>query len=252
MICLDPRNPQAASLLEALSRELDLDRLPEELCLVIGGDGWMLRCVREQGPDRVYLGLNAGHLGFLLNDVQGADGLTRAARAIEEGRYRPYPFPRLRMEATTVDGERREALAVNDVYVERSSGHTARLSLRIDGVTIVEQMACDGLIVATGLGSTAYSFSAGGVPCHPLVRALQVTPICPHNPRLSPFSLPESTSIEIAVLDHALRPARVVADGVEHGTIRELRVARAEPDIRLAFLEGQELTATLVRKILRA
>ncbi len=251
MICLDPRNPQAGRLLAALRGRLDLDALPADLCLVVGGDGWMLRCIRDHGPDFVYLGLNAGHLGFLLNDVGETNGLDRAARALSEGRYQPHTFPRLAVEARTVEGALRRALAVNDVYVERSSGHTARLRLSIDGVQVVDQMACDGLIVATGLGSTAYSFSASGVPCHPLVRALHVTPICPHTPRLSPFSLPESTQIVIDVLDHDLRPARVVADGVETGTITQIRVARAEPDIRLAFLEGHDFTATLVRKILR-
>lgn len=251
MICLDSRNPRAAALLARLEERLPLDLLPPELCLAIGGDGWMLRCIRENGPGYVYLGLNAGHLGFLLNDVRDEAELDRAARALREGRWRAWAFPRLALTAHPVEGAPRAAEAVNDVYVERSSGSTARLRLRIDGVQVVDQMVCDGLIIATGLGSTAYSFSAGGVPCHPLVRALHVTPICPHTPRLSPFSLPESTTIELEVLDHARRPARVVADGVDHGPVERLRVCRAEPDVRLAFLDGHDFTATLVRKILR-
>jgi len=252
MICLDPRNPQASSLLEALSAAVDLDTLPDDLALVLGGDGWMLRCIRAHGPDQVYLGLNAGHLGFLLNDARDAEGLRRAARALTERRWSTWSFPRLRLEAWDEGGYQRQAEAVNDVYVERSSGNVARLSLRIDGVTVVDRMSCDGLIVATGLGSTAYSYSAGGVPCHPLLRAVHVTPICPHAPRLSPLSLPERTVVEVQVLDPDTRPVRVVADGVDLGDVVHIRVVPADRDVRLAFLEGHDFTATLVRKILRS
>lgn len=252
MICLDPRNPQAASLLESLSALTDLRALPEELAVVLGGDGWMLRCIREHGPDRVYLGLNAGHLGFLLNDAKDAAGVAHAAGALRERRWCTWSFPRLRLEADDEQGAPLAADAVNDVYVERSSGNVARLGLRIDDVTVVEKMSCDGLIVATGLGSTAYSYSAGGVPCHPLLRAVHVTPICPHAPRLSPLSLPEDTRVEVEVLDPLYRPVRVVADGVDLGSVTRIRVLRAERDVRLAFLEGHDFTATLVRKILRS
>lgn len=251
MICLDPRNPRAAELFEALRPHLDPADLPDELCLVVGGDGWMLRCIRENGPGLVYLGLNAGNLGFLLNEVRPLLEPAGLAAALRERRWLVQSFPRLGLDAWGDDGPPRHAEAVNDVYVERSSGHTAHLRLVINGLCVVERMVCDGLIVATGLGSTAYSFSAGGVPCHPLVRAVHVTPICPHTPRLSPFTLMEDARIEIEILHPERRPARVVSDGVDHGAAVRLCVARVEQDVRLAFLEGHHFTTALIQKILR-
>ena len=250
MIRIDPDNPRAVELGAALDTLLDAAALPPDLTVVLGGDGWMLSCVREGGPGQTYLGLNAGHLGFLLNDVKG--DLAGAAEAVRAGRYTAWSFPRLQLTAWAPDGASLQAVAVNDVYVERSTGHTMKLRLTIDGVPVVESLATDGLIVATALGSTAYSFSAGGVPCHPLVRAFQVTPICPHTPRLSSFSVPEEAEIEVLVLEPEQRPARVVSDGVDHGRIARMRVTRATPDVRLAFLAGHNMTGTLVRKILHA
>lgn len=251
MFRIDPQNPRAVALGEALGALLSPDELEPGLVVVVGGDGWMLSTVREGGPERTYLGLNAGHLGFLLNDVRGPEALAAAAAALRERRYKAELFPRLSMDAEGADGSKVQARAINDVYVERSSGHTAHLRLSIDGTQVVESMSCDGLIVATGLGSTAYSFSAGGAPSHPLVRALYVTPICPHSPRLSPFSLPAGSVVEVEVLEPEIRPARAVCDGVEQGRVRRLAVRGAD-DVRLAFLEGHDFTGTLVRKILRA
>lgn len=251
MIWIDPQNPKAVALGEALAAHLRPDEVPSDVVVVVGGDGWMLSCVREGGPARTYVGLNAGHLGFLLNDLKGPDAVAAAAAALREGRFRTSLFPRLRMVAERAEGQTATAEAINDVYVERSSGHTAQLRVSIDGTRVVDAMSCDGLIVATGLGSTAYSFSAGGSPSHPLVRAIHVTPICPHSPRLSPFGLPADALVEIEVLHPEIRPARAVCDGVEHGLMRRLSV-RAGSDVRLGFLEGHDFTGTLVRKILRA
>ena len=145
---------------------------------------------------------------------------------------RPWAPCTIRQAAARPDSEDTSAEAINDVYVERSSGHTAHLRLSIDGTRVVESMSCDGLIVATGLGSTAYSFSAGGAPSHPLVRALNITPICSHSPRLSPFSLPAEAFVEIEVLEPKIRPARAVCDGVDHGLVTRLSVGRAS-DVRL-------------------
>ncbi|NOY24877.1 MAG: NAD(+)/NADH kinase, partial [Oligoflexia bacterium] len=142
--------------------------------------------------------------------------------------------------------------AINDVYVERTSGAMALLRLAVSGATVVDQLACDGVIVATALGSTAYSFSAGGVPSHPMAQALHVTPICAHAPRLSPFVLPRQTMVEIEVLRSEGRPVRAFTDGIEHGPVKRVRISPTAEQVHLAFLPQHDFTATLVRKILKA
>ena len=203
--------------------------------------------IRELGTDPVYLGLNTGHLGFLLNDV---DDLDTVAQALATGSWKVHAFPRLSMEATAPDGSVHRATAVNDLYMERSSGQTAHLRLQIDGVTVVERLVCDGLLASTALGSTAYSFSAGGVPCHPLLRATHITPVCPHSPRLSPFLLPPDKVIEVEALTTDRRPVRAVADGVSYGAVTRLRIGSDHDMARLAFLEGHHFTRALIRKVL--
>lgn len=249
VISVDPRNPRALALCEALRQRVDFASLPEDLAVVFGGDGWMLQSIRTHGPARTYFGINAGHLGFLLNN--GAD-LSALCETLCSARYRSFSFPQLHLRAWDHEGRAFEAEAVNDIYLERSTGQTAHLTVRVDGQPAVEQLVCDGLIVATALGSTAYSYSAGGVPCHPRVQAMHVTPIAPHAPRLSPVVLPLDSVVEVEAHATRKRPVRVVCDGVEQGSVQRLRVERGRHDVRLAFAEDHAFTATLIQKVLKA
>lgn len=249
MVEVDPRNPRAAALFEGLRAHLDLESLDPSLCLVVGGDGWMLSVMYRLGSGYTYLGLNAGTLGFLLNEAH--DPAVVAAELRAEA-WQSHAFPRLQMLAVNTHGDEIESLAVNDLYLERSTGQTAHLRLTLDSVVVVERLVCDGLLVATALGSTAYSFSAGGIPCHPLVAATQVTPICPHLPRLSPMVLPLDTHIRVEAVSTDRRPVRAICDGVDRGPVVEMRIRRAKEDVKLAFLEGHHFTETLVKKILQS
>jgi NAD+ kinase len=248
MLRVDEHNPKAVALAERLRQRLRPSTLPEDLCVAIGGDGWMLTCIRELGPRYVFLGLNAGHLGFLLNDIADLDQVVDQLR---HSAWTAANFPRLGMHTQSPSGESLEAMAVNDLYAERSTGQTAHLRLRINGETVVERLICDGLLIATALGSTAYSYSAGGVPTHPLVRSIQITPVCPHSPRLSPFILPEGARIEVDALQTDRRPVRVVADGRDIGPMASMQIQVGD-EIRLAFLDGHQFTRTLISKVLRS
>lgn len=249
MFCVDPDNPRARALAEKLEEHLDFELVDPNLCLVVGGDGWMLTCIRDKGPDHVFVGLNAGTLGFLLNDVEDA---ANVAAAIHEGRYTHWNFPRLSVTCSTLNGDNVRSTAVNDIYAERMTGKTAHLRLTIDTEPIVDRMVADGVVVATALGSTAYSFSAGGPACHPLVPAVHVTPICPHMPRIPPLTLPENAEVVVDVRDPELRPVRAVADGTDCGQIKRMVIAPSAKPVKLAFLEGHMFTRTLIRKLLRS
>ena len=249
MLLVDTRNPSARAVHDRIAPHINIDALPEDLHLIIGGDGWMLSCIHRYGPGPTYLGLNGGHLGFLHNDVQDP---AEVGAKIMAGAWKAWSFPRLAMTGQCPDGSQVTGTAVNDIYVERMTGQTARIRLRIGGVTVVEQMVCDGLITATALGSTAYSFSAGGVPCHPLVSGIHITPICPHAPRLSPFVLPLDAQIDVEILRHEHRPVRAVSDGIDHGAVLSIKVGTAPEPAKLAFLEGRHFTETMIRKVLKS
>ncbi len=249
MIQQDPHSEKAARLVAELEKHLDFSTLPEELCLVVGGDGFLLRAIKEGGNDLTYLGLNAGSLGFMLNDVSEP---AETAALLAEGAWQVEQVPRLAMRGLTSSGDEVGDLALNDVYLERMTGQLVHVQIRIDGVVAVERMTCDGVIVSTALGSTAYAYSAGGPACHPGLRLLQLTAICPHLPRLPPITLPPTADVDIEVLDSARRPARVVSDGRGLQGIERIRVGNANSDIKLAYLRGHHPTATLIRKLIQA
>jgi NAD+ kinase len=249
VIVADPRNERARELAEGLRQRLPEGWAPPDLRLVLGGDGFMLRTIAEYGVGFVFLGLNAGHLGFLLNDVDG--DLDALVARLVAGQWREYRFPRLHTAVTKRDGQVAHDIAINDVYLERSTGQTAHVSVTIDGTLLHEDLAADGLILATALGSTAYNFSAGGTAAHPEVPVLLVTPICPHRPRLPPVILPASVIAEVEVLTPFRRPVRAVADGRAIEDVAHIVVRQSEPVVRLAWLHPHDFTRHLVHKILK-
>lgn len=243
----DPHNPKAQALRALLEPRLDPARLPADLCLVLGGDGTLLRAIRELGAGPLYLGLNCGHLGFMLNEPGEVDTLPERLHQVE--RWQRSEIPRLRALASGADGEV-EALALNDVYLERASGQSAHLRVLVDGQRVVERMVCDGVIASTALGSTAYALAAGGVACHYLLPLVQVVPINPHAPRLQPIALPARSVIEVEVLDAHRRPVKAVADGQDLCQVERVRVQDAASGVRLAWLAGHDPTGALIRKLL--
>lgn len=253
MLHVDRRNPRARELGEALALRLRGSPLPEGLNIVVGGDGWLLSTLRGHGPEGVFLGVNAGRVGFLLNDMDADGAIDRLAGCIVNGTLDVYRFPLLQGEVELSRGRGScQTQAVNDLFVERTDGSMALLKVRVNGAPVVDELACDGIIVATALGSTAYSFSAGGVPSHPMAQALHVTPICAHAPRLSPFVLPLESEVEIEVLRGEHRPVRAFSDGMALGEVQRVRVAPAKASVSLAFLPGHDFTVTMVRKIIKA
>lgn len=249
MIVCDERNPKAVALLDGLLKRLDADwQPPSEVAIVIGGDGFLLRTVALHGMSKAWLGLNAGHVGFLLNDATDLDGV---ADALREGRLEFHEFPLVHATITLVDGTVLEERAINDVYLERMTGQAARLRLAVDGTEVVEQLVADGLIFATALGSTAYAYSAGGQPLHPLLKVLQITPICPHQPRLPSVALPDTAVAEVEVQQYGWRPVRAVADGRAIDSVRHLRVSLQGRGVRLVYLDSHDFTRRMLRKIVR-
>ena len=249
MIVWDKHNPSAVQLHSELLTLLPSDRtLDDSVIVVIGGDGFLLRTADEYGIDCAYLGLNAGHVGFLLNNV---GSLQETARDISEKRWKEYAFPLIEAEIEHDDGQRSVHRAINDIYLERMTGQTARVSLTIDGHHVVRELVADGLVFATALGSTAYAFSAGSIPVHPELSVLQVTPICPHVPRLTPFTLPANATAHVEVHDRRWRPVRAVTDGRGHDNVCTVGVRQSEHKVRLCYLTPHDFTQQLLTKIVQ-
>ena len=242
----DARNPKAAEYRKALEARLHSD-LPEGLTIVIGGDGYLLRTVHSNDYEGVFLGLNAGRLGFLLNDVSSWD---HVVERVQSGAYTAHAFPLLEGNFSLANGDVVTDKAINDIYLERASGQTARLAIGIDGHEVVETLVADGIVFSTALGSTAYNFSAGGMACHPTLSLLAVTPICPHHPRLSPFALPGGSRARVEVRDSDRRPVRGVTDGRELNDVIAVELQLSESKVQLAYFDDHDFTGHMVRKIL--
>jgi NAD+ kinase len=150
-----------------------------DMVIVLGGDGTILRVARElEGTATPILGVNLGHLGFLTG-IHG-ERLQGPVRDVLRGQY--DISRRHTLQTALVRSGRRRAVhrALNDVVVSRGAlSRIVRLRLFVDGELLTEYV-CDGMILATATGSTAYSLSAGGPILVPTARALVITPICPH------------------------------------------------------------------------
>ena len=248
-ILYDSDNPRAAELYECLKAPLSSEDTGPETFLVLGGDGFMLRSLRERyHPGAVFLGLNCGSVGFLLNAVP--EDLPELVGKIRAKSFSIRKFPRIAMEVADQEGRTHRATAVNDIYLERTEGQCCHLRLVVDGIPVVERLVCDGIITSTALGSTAYNFSASGPVCHPSLRVLCVTPICPHSPRLRSVVLPLSSTISIEVLDPARRKAQALADGITFENITALTVTQSQEEVQLAFFDGHDYTAEMIHKVL--
>ena len=192
--------------------------------VALGGDGFMLHTLHamlEAGDPRPVFGMNRGTVGFLMNDWR----LDRLAERIDGAKaIRVAP---LEMTAHTLAGETFTHAAINEVSLLRETRQTAKIEISVNGRAAMPELACDGVLVATPAGSTAYNLSAGG-PILPLqAKMLALTPISPFRPRRwSGAILPDDTPICFRVLDPENRPVSAVADQFE---VRDV----ARVDVRL-------------------
>lgn len=195
---------------------------PEEADIIValGGDGFMLQTLREtMGSGKKVYGMNRGTIGFLMNEYH-EDGLReRIAEAIPET-IRP-----LEMVSEDVDGNILSALAINEVSLFRQSFQAAKIRITIDGKVRVEELICDGIMVATPTGSTAYNLSAHG-PILPLdAPLLALTPVSPFRPRRWRGALiPNRSTVELTILEPEKRPVNAVADNNEAKSVLKVRV----------------------------
>lgn len=202
-----------------------------DVIVALGGDGFMLQTLREtMSTGKVVYGMNRGTVGFLMNQFQ-EDGLVERIEAAISETIRP-----LEMTATTADGSIVPALAINEVALWRQSYQTAKIRITVDDQVRLDELNCDGVMVATPAGSTAYNLSAHG-PILPLdAPLLALTPVSPFRPRRWRGALlSDKSTVRLDILEAQKRPVNAAADHTEVKSVASVTVR-----------ESRDRTATLL------
>src|SRR5215475_12015209 len=213
--------------------------------VALGGDGLMLQTMHAHLNSRIPIyGMNRGSVGFLLNDYH-EDSLKERLKAAETTIIHP-----LRMTAYDRHGVKHEALAINEVSLFRQIYQAAKLRISVDGRVRLDELICDGVLVSTPAGSTAYNLSAHG-PILPIDAPLMVlTPISPFRPRRWRGAiLPNEAVVLIEVLEPEKRPVSAVADNTEFRDVIAVEVKEAsDVDIVMMFDPGHSLAERILRE----
>jgi NAD+ kinase len=228
-----PEAQEALAELEARHGKGDPNKA--DTLVVLGGDGTMLRALHANMERKARaFGMNCGTVGFLMNRYDGADLPARIERAMSV-ELRP-----LEMLATTRDGASHRRLAINEVSLLRQTAQAAKIGIEIDGTMRLEELVCDGVLVATPAGSTAYNLSAHG-PILPLGSGvLALTPISAFRPRRWRGAiLPQGARLLFRIHDPARRSVSATADYTEIRDVVEVAV-RSDPSIALSLLFDPE------------
>lgn len=215
---------EVAKAAEALlRRRYDFAEIDDaETFVALGGDGFMLQTLHhmlEGTCPKPVFGINRGTVGFLMNEWR-IDRLAERIAAAKPIRVAP-----LQMRATTVSGDQFTYAAINEVSLLRETRQTAKIEISVNGRVALPELACDGVLVATPAGSTAYNLSARG-PILPLqARMLALTPISPFRPRRwSGAILPDDTAVCFTILEAENRPVSAVADQIEVREVAKVEV----------------------------
>jgi len=216
-----------------------------DIIVALGGDGFVLETLHgylERGVP-IY-GMNCGTVGFLMNHYDEEDLPQRLAKA-EEVALRP-----LRMDVRTADGDTVSALAINEVSLLRAARQAAKLKIGIDGIVRMPELICDGILVSTPAGSTAYNLSAHG-PIIPMAAPLlALTPISAFRPRRWHGALlPNTAEIVFDVLEADKRPVSATADFTEVRDVIQVRVREdASVSLHLLFDPEHDLEERIIKE----
>ncbi len=204
--------PEAQKALNLLKKSYDsVPQKQADIIIALGGDGFMLDILQSTINHNISVfGMNFGSVGFLMNSYSPLDLETRLKKA------KSVHLHPLQMRVKTTHNTHHEALAINEVSLLRQTHQAAKVRIVIDNIERLNEMVCDGVLVATPIGSTAYNLSAHG-PIIPLsAKLMALTPISPFRPRRWRGALlPHTTRVQFEILDPQKRPVSAVADSTE-------------------------------------
>jgi NAD+ kinase len=227
LVVSDPGNPEAQRIATDFGPSNEKD---PNLIIVIGGDGAMLRAIRRYWRRRIpFYGINAGHLGFLLNQNSQAPLMHRELVV--------WHLPLLWVQVETADGKEQGEIAFNDAWVERATGQASWIRVEVNGQERIPQLVGDAALVSTAAGSASYA-RAMGAPALPFNTP---TLLLTGSNVLKPFgwksaALPLDTSIKFTTLDAVKRPLNGFIDGVSLGSVHGITVRVSNiASVELAF-----------------
>ena len=234
-----------AALAALVARHGQCPMAEASVIVALGGDGFMLQTLHEtQALAKPVYGMNCGTIGFLMNSY-AEEGLPERVAAAEEEVINP-----LAMRAVTTDGKLHEALAINEVSLLRAGPQAAKLQISVNGTVRMPELVCDGALLCTPAGSTAYNYSAHG-PILPIGSdVLALTAMSAFRPRRWRGALlPKTAVVRFDVLDAEKRPVMADADGRSVRDVASVEI-RSEPGVRhrIMFDPGHGLEERLTRE----
>ena len=225
-----PRAQEALSDLKARYAHVDPEHA--DVIVALGGDGFMLESLHRYMTVGVPIyGMNRGSVGFLMNEYREVDLVERLG-STNAADLRP-----LTMAAEAVDGSRHEGIAINEVSLLRETRQAAKILIKVDEKIRIPELICDGVLVATAAGSTAYNFSAHG-PIVPLrAEVLCLTPISAFRPRRWRGALlPQTARVRFEILESRKRPVSAVADFTEVRDVVSVEILQDQAtDVTILF-----------------
>jgi NAD+ kinase len=248
IVLSDPETARVGRLTCETRKDLAQLSRAVDLLLVFGGDGTILRVARQIAGSRTpVLGVNTGRLGFLT--ALAVTELAPALRRVWVGGFKLEC--RVLIEATYGTGEGAPQVALNDLVISRgSASRLIELEVKIDGEPLTSYR-CDGLIISSPTGSTAYALAAGGAVVLPTADVLQLTPICPHTLSNRSLVVPSRATIQVKVMSEKVETI-LSADGQVVTELRAgevLTIRRSRKIVRLMHLTGTSFCETLRRKL---
>ena len=216
-----------------------------DIIVALGGDGTILETLHKFLDKKVPIyGMNRGHVGFLMNEYSETDLLDRLKLA------NPTKLYPLKIKSFLPKNKVIESLAFNDVSIIRNTRQIAKIKIEVNGTKKIEQLLCDGCLISTAAGSSAYNLSLRG-PVFPVdAQLLALTPISPYRPRRWRGALlPNTVKITLTALENIKRPVRVEADSFELNNIKKIEVKLDKSKhMNLLFDKGHDLEERIINE----
>ena len=201
----------------------------------IGGDGLLLKSLHTYNKlNKPFFGINFGSVGFLMNNIKN-DNLIEIIENSKNSNFKP-----LKMMSTSVDGKKCEAYAYNEVSVMRQTHLASKIQININNEIKMKELICDGVLVSTSAGSTAYNLSAHGSILPLDSNILALTPISAFRPRRWRGALlSETNKIELFIIDNKERSSSVTADNIEFRNIEKVEIESSNENICTVLFDSK-------------